>query len=86
MKYCHDAVVQRATDARRTPGNHHAQSDVGCGTREHNATMVLFSGDRQEGSLAPGVHLTHQPVGRVRVIRPHSAPVHAQTLLLSGDE
>lgn len=72
--------------ARRSAGISRALYDsVVGGIREHNATMVLFSGDRQEGSLAPGVHLTHQPVGRVRIIRPHSAPVHAQTLLLESD-
>ena len=71
---------------RRSAGISRALYDPVVGSlREHNATLVLFAGDRQEGTIAPGVHLTHQPTGRIRIVRPHSTPIHVQSLLHQGE-
>ncbi len=46
--------------------------------REIGATGLLLSGDRQEGALYPGLHLSHQPPGRGTLVRPGRRPVRIQ--------
>ncbi len=46
--------------------------------REVGATGLLLSGDRQEGALYPGVHLSVQPPGRATLVRRGRKPALVQ--------
>ena len=46
--------------------------------REVGATGVLLSGDRQEGAIYPGVHLSVQPPGRATLVRRGRKPTLIQ--------
>jgi DNA segregation ATPase FtsK/SpoIIIE, S-DNA-T family len=71
--------------ARRAAGAGRALYDGVISTAlDGGATALLMNGDRSEGPLMPGVHLTRQPVGRGLWVRRGRAPVPVQTGLL-GD-
>ena len=47
--------------------------------REAGASGLLLSGDRQEGALFPGAHLSVQPPGRGHLVRKNRRPQLVQT-------
>ncbi len=52
--------------------------------REVGCSALLLSGDRQEGQLFPGVHLTVQPPGRGMLVRRGRKPQLVQLAYLPG--